>query len=164
MEDNLNFINEKVYAMCGFTLSSYKKETEGNEYAACRFQLSKWDIIYRNAKITPKKTGQFVTFWKRNENGITEPFSNKDLFDFYVVTVSANDTMGQFLFPKNILLNKGIISTPKKEGKRGFRVYPPWDTTTNKQAVKTQQWQLDYFYEITPTTDLKKAKELFNMH
>ena len=57
-----------------------------------------------------------------------------------------------------------IISTSKKEGKRGFRVYPPWDTATNKQAVKTQQWQLDYYYEITPTTNFKKVKELFNMH
>jgi len=164
MEHHFNFINEKVYATCGLTLLNYEKETEGNEYAACRFQLSKWDIIYRNAKITPKKTGQFVTFWKRNENGVTAPLSDKDLFDFYIITVSVNDTIGQFVFPKVILIDKGIISTSKKEGKRGFRVYPPWDTATNKQAVKTQQWQLDYYYEITPTTNFKKVKELFNMH
>jgi hypothetical protein len=38
-----------------------------------------------------------------------------------------------------------IISTHLKEGKRGMRVYPPWDLPSSKQAKKTQQWQLPYF-------------------
>ncbi|RFN58421.1 MepB family protein [Marixanthomonas ophiurae] len=164
MKNYLNLINSKVYAISGLKFSNFKNETEGNQYAACRFQLNGWNIIYRSAKITPKKAGQFVTFWKRNKKGVTAPLSDKDLFNFYVITVRGKDTLGQFVFPKAILIDKGIITTSMKEGKRGFRVYPPWDTTTNKQAAKTQQWQLGYFYEITPTTDFKKVKELFNMH
>ncbi|RYE38879.1 MAG: MepB domain containing protein, partial [Sphingobacteriales bacterium] len=38
-----------------------------------------------------------------------------------------------------------ILSGNGKNGKRGFRVYPPWDLTENSQARKTQQWQLEYF-------------------
>ncbi len=52
---------------------------------------------------------------------------------------------GQFIFPKSILLVKGILSDGEKDGKRGFRVYPPWDKAVNKQAKQTQQWQLQYF-------------------
>jgi len=57
------------------------------------------------------------------------------------------------VFPKSELINKGIITTNKKDGKRGFRVYPKWNKTTNKQAEKTQKWQLNYFYEINEKTD-----------
>ena len=46
-----------------------------------------------------------------------------------------------------ILINKEIVSD-KKEGKRAIRVYPPWDIAINKQAQKTQKWQLNYFLEI----------------
>jgi hypothetical protein len=37
------------------------------------------------------------------------------------------------------LIEKGIVSTSKKEGKRGFSVYPIWDKTASHQAVKTQK-------------------------
>ena len=32
----------------------------------------------------------------------------------------------------------------------------------NKQAEKTQKWQLNQFYEIGSTTDLKKVIKLYN--
>nr|WP_237561871.1 hypothetical protein [Allomuricauda algicola] len=33
----------------------------------------------------------------------------------------------------------------------------------NKQANPTQKWQLDYFYEISNSTDFKKVSELCEM-
>jgi hypothetical protein len=65
------------------------------------------------------------------------------------------------VFPKSELINKGFITSEKQDGKRGFRVYPIWDKTLNKQAEKTQKWQLNYFYEINKTTDFKKVNELY---
>ena len=112
-------------------------------------------------KITPKKVGQFVTFWKRNGNEPIEPLNEADKIDFYVVNVRAEIKFGQFVFPKSILIKKGIVSTDKKEGKRGFRVYPLWNITGNKQATKTQKWQLNYFLQVDSFTDLKRAKELY---
>lgn len=40
-------------------------EAESAEYGACRFALEGHSIVFRVAKITPTKTGQFVTLWKR---------------------------------------------------------------------------------------------------
>ncbi len=57
-------------------------------------------IITRNSKITPKKVGQFVTFWKRNEKGITQPYRENDRIDFYVITARTENNFGQFVFPK----------------------------------------------------------------
>ena len=48
-----------------------------------------------------------------------------------------------------------------REGKRGFRVYPIWDITISKQAISTQKWQLEYFYELNDTLDLKRVKSLY---
>src|SRR5690606_1562863 len=118
-------------------------------------------IISRNAKITSKKLGQFVTFWKRNGNRPIEPFEVNDQFVFFVVNVRTETQFGQFVFPKFLLINKGIISTHNKEGKRAFRVYPGWVILNNKQAEKTQKWQLDYFYEITYSTDLEEVRALY---
>jgi hypothetical protein len=77
--------------------------------------------------------------------------------------VRTEKKFGQFVFPKSVLIKKGIISTRKKEGKRAFRVYPNWDVAKNKQAERTQKWQLDYFYEINATTDLQKVTGLYKI-
>ncbi|MEC0126550.1 MepB family protein [Paenibacillus pabuli] len=51
--------------------------------------------------------------------------------------------IGHFVFPKHVLLQRDIISDQGKGGKRAIRVYPPWDKPTSKQALNTQQWQLE---------------------
>ncbi len=162
MDNNLNQIKTEVYDKCSLEISDFKIESESKEYYACRFRLNGLNILSRNAKITPKKVGQFVTFWKRNGNGPIEPFSKKDYIDFYIVNVRVENEFGQFVFPKSLLIKKGIISTENKEGKRGFRVYSKWDIAKNKQAEQTQKWQLNYFYVINSSTDLKEVVKLYN--
>lgn len=161
MENNLKQIKAEVYEKSGLKMSDFKTETESKEYDACRFELNGRKIISRNSKITPKKVGQFVTFWKRNGNGPIEPFEENDQIDFYAVNVRTENEFGQFVFPKSVLIKKGIISTEKKDGKRAFRVYPSWENVNNKQAERTQKWQLDFFYEINNSTDLRRVEELY---
>ncbi|WP_439182638.1 MepB family protein [Carboxylicivirga taeanensis] len=162
MDKTLNEINREIYSKCSLKIADYRQELEGKEYGACQFKLNELNIFYRNAKITPKKTGQFVTFWKRNENGVIEPFTQKDEIDFFVVNTRKKEKYGQFVFPKSILIKKGIISTETKEGKRAFRVYPQWDIPMSKLAERTQKWQLNYFYEINNSTDLRKVNDLYS--
>ena len=161
MDSILNQIKAEVYEKNGLKMSDFGLEPESKKYDACRFELNGRKIISRNSKITPKKVGQFVTFWKRNGNGPIEPFEENDQFDFYVVNVKTENKFGQFVFPKSVLIKKGIISTDKKEGKRAFRVYPSWDNANNEQAERTQKWQLNYFYEITDSTDFNKVSKLY---
>ena len=162
MDKNLNQIKTEIYDKCALGISSFQTEEESKAYDACRYQLNGLNILSRNAKITPKKVGQFVTFWKRKGNGPIEPFDENDQIDFYTVNVRTENNFGQFVFPKSELTKRGIISTEKKEGKRGFRVYPNWDIVKSKQAERTQKWQLNYFYEINRLTDLQKVNELYN--
>ncbi len=154
-------IKEEVYDKCMLQLFDYKTHAEGKEYHAAQYRLNDYHIIYRKAKITPKKVGQFVTFWKRDANGITTPFSITDTIDFYVIHTESNNGIGQFVFPKAMLIKKGIISTPEKEGKRGFRIYLPWDNVKSKQAEQTQKWQRDYFFELTHNINLALVKKMY---
>ncbi|MCR6642696.1 MAG: MepB family protein [Sporocytophaga sp.] len=139
-------------------------EPESAEYGACQLTINKRGIIFRVAKTTPTKSGQFVTIWKRVDNGPIQPFDILDDFDLMVISTRKDKLLGQFVFPKSVLLTKGIISGNNKDGKRGIRIYPPWEPVTSKQAEKTQAWQLQYFLGIQGDTnlDLKRAHLLYS--
>lgn len=137
----------QFYKQHGFDPSEPIAETESAAYAAHTFYLNNYHIVFRAAKITPTKSGQFVTLWKRINTGPIQPFDHTDHIDFFIVLVRQAEKLGQFIFPKSVLIERGIV-TDVKEGKRAIRVYPPWDKTLNKQAQKTQHWQLKYFYDF----------------
>ena len=158
-------LNELVFKPCNLILKNIELEPESPEYAAQTFQLNHYKIIFRKAKVTPKKIGQFVTIWKRNEQGITSPFHLIDDFDHFIIATETPTNFGIFVFPKSILHENKIISDEKKEGKRGIRVYPIWDDPTSKQAQKTQEWQTKYFLDLTnhDKIDLNRAENLLSM-
>lgn len=146
---DLLLAEELVYKPSGLVLQNLKVEDESAEYGASEFILSNHSIKFRVGKITPTKVGQFVTFWKRIGKGPILPYELNDSFDFLVVSVRAENQFGQFVFPKAVLAEKGIVSCNGKEGKRAMRIYPPWDKTDSSQAKKTQNWQLQYFIKFS---------------
>lgn len=158
MHADLTAAKQLVYDPCGYAYTNFLPEHESAEYAACTFNLNGATVKFRSAKITPSKTGLFVTLWKRDKMGITQPHHDSDTIDLFVISVRKGLLFGQFVFPKHALLKNGILSTPTKEGKRGFRVYPPWDVTTNKQAQQTQQWQLDFFLSVPANEPVDKSR------
>lgn len=142
---DLEVAKELVYDKCGYGLRNLELGAESIEYGACSFELNGKAIQYRVSKITPKKNGQFVAIWKRNTDGKTVPFHVSDEIDFIIISTKCDNTFGQFIFPKSILADRGILSQNGKEGKRGIRVYPPWVRTTSNQAAKTQAGKLNFF-------------------
>lgn len=112
-------------------------------------------------KLHLRKLGNSL-LWKRIGNGPTMPYDAQDAFDYMVINVRSKDHFGQFVFPKSVLADKGIISKNGIGGKRGIRVYPAWDIADNPQA-RTQAWQLKYFFEIdhNQPIDQKTIQRLF---
>ncbi|MGH1366193.1 MAG: MepB family protein [Calditrichia bacterium] len=156
---------EKIYNRLSFAPCDFREEKESQDYAACRFRLNGSRIVFREAKITPKKSGQFVTLWKRIGDGPIQPFSSMDNIDLFVINTCSKTNFGQFVFPKQVLINKGIVSSASREGKRGIRIYPPWDEPASKQAKKTQSWQMEHFLSLSNVTkiDLKRVNELYKV-
>lgn len=154
-------IKTRIFDPLGLEIRNLVTSAESSAYDGCSFEINGSKIEFRTAKITPTKTGQFVTAWKRNELGITRPYKVSDDFDCMVIHVASGTHSGQFILSKTALLTHGII-VGTKPGKRGFRVYPPWDTTNNNQAQKTQKWQLNYFVDTSGTNiNLEKIKNVF---
>lgn len=149
MTNDLKNIAKLLVEITQSQISNLIEEDESKEYFGYNFEVDKLNFKFRKAKITPKKVGLFVTLWKRNSKNETEPFKASDNFDFYIVATEENENYGLFLFPKNELVARQILSTTLKEGKRGFRVYPNWSKTENKQAEKTQLWQTRYFVDFS---------------
>jgi hypothetical protein len=160
MNSALTLLQDILLKQFGNTISELKKDQECDDYFGYNFKINSIKIKYRQAKITPKKVGQFVTLWKRNNQNITTPFDENDDFDYYIIATKEDDKLGYFIFTKSILIEKNILTSAKKEGKRGFRVYPNWVTTTSNQAEKTKTWQNDYFIEIDNNIPNKTTKLL----
>lgn len=153
----------RVYDPSGFVCSPPVPEPESAEYAACAFTLDGRSVRFRVAKTTPTKVGQFVTVWQRSEEGPIRPFDAADGVDLFVISSRDDDGFGQFVFPREVLCERGIVSRDGSGGKRGFRVYPPWVTTTNRQAHGTQAWQVRHFFSLghDGPTDLTRARALY---
>lgn len=117
-------------------------------------------IRFRIAKTTPTKVGQFVTLWKREEKSPIQPYDINDPFDFFVISTRKDNQFGQFIFPKSVLCEHDIVSVNGKGGKRAIRVYPPWEKSLNKQAQKTQHWQVNYFLDISSEKSLDRDRIL----
>ncbi|MFC9582011.1 MepB family protein [Streptomyces yangpuensis] len=152
-----------VWDPSGFACSQPVPEPESAEYAACAFTLDGRSVRFRAAKTTPTKVGQFVTVWQRSEEGPIRPFDADDGVDLFVISSRDDDGFGQFVFPRAVLCERNIVSRNGSGGKRGFRVYPPWVTTTSRQARSTQEWQTEYFFIVDQngSADLTRARTLY---
>ncbi|MEB0227957.1 MepB family protein [Pseudomonas sp. 10S4] len=159
---------EQVYEPAGMTLThEARREEESAEYGACRFGLDGQTIVFRLAKTTPTKIGQFVTLWKRpTPASEIAPLDVGDGVVIVVVSVADATHRGQFVFDRKILAAKGVMSIDGEGGKRAIRVYPPWVKPVAKQAIKTQQWQLKYFLALDQSgnADAVEVRRLFGLN
>ncbi|MFF4218368.1 MepB family protein [Streptomyces nondiastaticus] len=149
MHDELRAARAAVYEPSGFACSQPVPEAESAEYGAHAFTLDGLAVRFRVGKTTPTKAGQFVTVWKRPDGGgPIQPFGVEDAVDLFVISSREGSHYGHFVFPREVLGERGVLSRGGAGGKRGFRVYPPWVTTTSRQAAGTQEWQVRYFLPV----------------
>ncbi len=156
-QDLIQQMIDRVCRPAELHVDGMQEEEEGEEYAAHAFSLNhQTKALFRVAKTTPKKIGQFVTLWKR-------PFPNlpssapgnkpaaihvEDGIEFVVVMVQDKTQQGYFIFNAASLLANGIMARKAERGKTAFRVYPPWSKVEAKDAIKTQRWQVRYFLPV----------------
>lgn len=148
MHPNLSLFQELIRVSTKLQLSMLKAEEDNADYGGYSFYLNTSFIQFRTAKVTPKKIGQFVTFYKRLPSKIIAPFDIEDHIDFYIIGNSNADAKGFFILPKEALLKHDIVSQNNIGGKRGFRLYLPNDLTLNKQSKLTQEWQAKYYLDL----------------
>lgn len=178
----LSLAIDNIYKPAGLQITmpvQREFDPKGFGYVASRFGLNGNSIVFRVAKTTPDRPGQFVTLWKRPvAGGDIVPLDFDDDIDFVVVDVMGHGDgeiyRGQFIFSKRILVEKKIMSSCEKGGKLAIRVFPPWSEELTRGAVKkvgkmsggakeTQKWQLKYYFPILEngSFDSNIVKKLF---
>ena len=144
------------------------RESENTDYGAVIFFIENKKIMFRVAKTTPSKEGQFVALYKRcHTTDKIVPIDIHDSFDYLFIACCDQDNYGIFIFSKDILLRQGICSQPALKGKLSFRVYAPWVTTTSIQAGKTQKWQHKYYLSFNnyqSSNDFDNSDKIFLNH
>ncbi|MFD3701840.1 MepB family protein [Nocardia sp. NPDC058658] len=146
----------------GLDLSAAIPEPDNAEYGAFVSEVGCGSVRLRVGKLTPTKVGLFVSVWQRAADGSTVPFAAENNPDLLVITVREGTRFGQFVFPRNALVDHGIVSVAGRGGKRGFRVYPPWSATQNNQARNSQNWQCAFFLNLdSENIDLPLARNFY---
>ncbi|PTI71862.1 MepB protein [Staphylococcus succinus] len=158
---SIGFLNEVPLFDYGFSLINHEFEQWNQEYEAFNFEFNGVEFKSRLAKKTPKKVGYFVAFWRKNEINKNRPFNFNESKDKLIINILDGSKKGQFVFPKDLLVKKGIISSEKYKGKMAIRVYPSWEQNLNKTAVSTQKWQIPYFLDFSKGFDEEKIKKLY---
>ena len=146
MTTSLNFIQT---FMKNQPLEELQAETQNEEYEGYTFNVGETTYRSRLAKLTPKKKGYFVAFWEKDETNTNQAYLFSESPDYTIVAISDEEKQGLFLFPKTVLLKQKILKTDTQKGKMAIRVYPTWETDLNPTATKTQNWQKEFFFDLS---------------
>jgi hypothetical protein len=137
------------------------EEEQNLEYEGFSFSIKKKRFRSRKAKKTLKKKGYFVAFWEKDSNNVNKPYDEETSPEKLVINIIDNDKIGQFIFPKKILVDKKILTSVDSKGKMAIRIYPSWCDNLNYNAVSTQKWQLDYFIDLSDQYDQLNLEKLY---
>ncbi|WP_347320365.1 MepB family protein [Rossellomorea sp. RS05] len=97
-------------------------EDQNQEYEG--FVLTLDDRTYRSrlARKTPRKNGYFTVFWRKGDDDRNRPYTLEECTDRLIITVLDQGKKGQFVFPKEVMALKGIVTTGSSKGKMAMRV------------------------------------------
>lgn len=153
--DALRDVQALVWNAAGLVCADIVAQPESAEYCGHILTLAGRRAVFRSAKTTPTKAGQFVTLWQRSDEGPIRPFDTNDGVELFVVQAGFGAGLGQFVFPTSALVRHGVVSVDGQGGKRAMRVYLPDVECGNAQSRRTQAWQCEYFL---PTARLDTAR------
>lgn len=154
MHPLLEELQAKLWDPCKMASSVPVPDAGSAEYCGHTFILDGRNVVFRAAKTTPTKAGQFVTLWRRSEQGPIRPFDVSDGVALFIVSAAA----GLFVFPAGVLAAHGVLSTNGVGGKRAVRLYAPDVVATSVQARKSQAWQGGCFLSLP--ADPQRVRDL----
>ncbi|MFS0788921.1 MepB family protein [Shouchella sp. 1P09AA] len=113
-------LNKTIYNSMGIVTHQSHEEEQNASYGAGLFSISSTIIRFRIAKKTPKKQRQFVAIWEKAKWENNKPYSYGGAPHFLIVTVfNTSNEVGQFIFPKDVLLEKRILESENTKLKWG---------------------------------------------
>lgn len=176
--DEVEALLNNQFVTAGFNITApvtLDPVSENAKYEALTFSLNEKRCVYRKANVTPDRPGAFLSVWQRPAAEVIN--GNKPIayasgeLDYLFIQVENESERGMFIFPVDLLISKGIVSSSTNsekavKGKTGFRVFPPWSQDRGKHGMKvfsasgkkTQAWQLPYFIKMAVDGSIDTSK------
>lgn len=76
--ETLTYLEKTVYDPNHLNIEFIQKEKQNSNYGSGTFELAGRTVRFRVAKKTPAKIGQFVAFWKKDQNNKNQPYSSEE--------------------------------------------------------------------------------------
>lgn len=161
MKSSVRLLNHIIKIMNLQQSLIIRDEQWNQSYEAYNFNINGYVFKSRLAKKTTKKKGYFLSLWEKDKTKKNRAFDYESFPGKLTVHVMDDSQVGQFIFPKHVLFHKGILRNHASKGKMAFRVYPTWEKDLNRVAHKTQEWQKQYFIDMSQTIDVPSIKRAY---
>ena len=158
LTNEIKQINSLLFEPSGLALTNIEVDLNNEEYGGRKFKINTHKIIFRVAHTSPNRKGQTVSIWRRDNNGLLVPFNFADDFNFFIMAIKEKENFGIFIFPKLILILNKIITNKTVKGRRSMWLYPTWQKVTLYKSLKIQEWQEDFFIDLSPNRKIDLAK------
>ena len=142
-------MQKKIFEPLGILYSTPLVNTYEHTHRSFTTIINNKRCIISLAEKTAKKTGFFVTFWKKDHNNKSLPYDTKDPLDVLIIIAEEDVHYGVLILSRELLTQKKIVSSASAPGKRGFRIYTDWNRPESRHARITQQWQSQYFLNLS---------------
>ena len=142
MKSSVRLLNHIIKIMNLQQSLIIRDEQWNQSYEAYNFNINGYVFKSRLAKKTTKKKGYFLSLWEKDKTKKNRAFDYES-------------------FPGKLIVHKGILRNHASKGKMAFRVYPTWEKDLNRVAHKTQEWQKQYFIDMSQTIDVPSIKRAY---
>ena len=159
--ETFKFLEQLVVEYLDKNIRDVRYETQNSDYEGFTCNIDNKIFRSRRAKSTPIKKGYFVAFWEKDSKNLNSAYKSSENVHKLIITIFDTEKKGQFVFPQDILIEKGILKNAKDKGKMAMRIYPNWCVNLNVSATKTQKWQSNYFIDLTKDIDKNLLTKLY---
>ena len=93
----------------------------------------------------------------------TVPLEEVDPVDVFMFGISEGGTIqGMFLFPVNVLSEKGYVTSKRKAGKVNIELLPPMVQPKTAKVRATQSWQTSFYVSVQGdvSTAVEKTRQI----
>jgi len=132
------------------------------------FGLGLHRVTHRVNAPTDKHRALRFLFGKKDkwrDGGLSRNF--EDVGDFLLCSVKGDDESlrGQFIFPNGVMQRYKNRNGVVGRGLNTLYAYPPWTKPGSDPAVKVQEWQSEYWFDLTDqrndADNIARARRIF---
>lgn len=143
------YLNEAIYGPLGLDLTF----PITHSIPICNSFINGIRVIHRNAAKMPGNGNVMRCNLVKMMSGAIVPLHEDDAFDLAIMGVreeAGHSLSGFYVFPKQVLIDRNVVSTSTQSGVVCTTLYPPNRCTPkNRQSQSRVEWQAQFYIDLS---------------